>query len=574
MKRPAPPVSCEVDWTTPQRKLTTTAPLHATRAPVFAVWVEPPTGASTVSRATAYGPQSATAVSEPSAPIPFPSSSLSRSELLCALAAASHQKEETAANVRVAAQLKRAAEEHRQSAVVALEAARRNEARVIATATSAACEWTRLFAAGPNASIAQHCYKDALHCIFAFLPLHCILPGMRSCRSWYIAAASEKSRNMMFRPLFRHRTLQLYSSPLRKHVTSLHHPPLSSDSMWLLRLQMPHLSALTLSIGSILVLPQLRNYAARFRFVRQFFPPALRCLTVEMPSTVDTCQAVLDALCGAPALTELKITMSIKWSRKLDLVPLMQLAHLVKLTLSIGCCFTVQQLAVIGSMHTLSRLHLNGGRWRKATHLSWLCKLPHLRLDQLEELNLTQTEVNDAMMIQLSHFPVLGILEPFRLHPSAYPLLPLLPRLHTLRVRLSDISNSVSYPGADERNVLCCALRACSHLTDVTIEACRDGNLLAAFLIQLLQSLPQLRCLKLKQVNVPSLSFLNVAPQLEAFHLHDCVPKLPAAEVLALHAPQLLSLELVNASVLSRNQLELLQPPSRLFPSLLACTVR
>ncbi len=235
---------------------------------------------------------------------------------------------------------------------------------------------------------------------------------------------------------------------------------------------------------------------------------------------------------------------------------------------------TDETAAPVGKLHR--------GRWRRDGRLlASLCILPH-SLQLLQEIHLRHTVVNEAMLAELAHLPTLCKLEPLCLLPCAYPLLPRLPQLRGLRLRLNSDTTSAplagnavaTYPTLTERNALCTALIACRHLAELTIEACKDADLLASFLPSLLQSTPVLRSLRLDTVNVHSLSFLSAAPQLEALYIQECWPRLSGAEVFSIRTPRLETLHLVNAAVLSGAQLSELCPPSALWPSLRDCHYR
>ena len=496
-------------------------------------------------------------------PMPFSSHALE-------LAAANQQKEHAAAIAQTASNQVQAAEVDRRRAITLLEIARRDQEKALKEATSAAVSWRRLFAAGPGASIAQRCYRDALHCIFAFLSLKQILPAAHSCRTWYAAVVSEKGRKLTFQPRSSLHMEQLYASPLRKHVSMLNHLQFAPNNPTLRQLQqsMPHLHSLQIILRDDVLRPHVKTYVSRLRFVRETFPSGLRSLRMYMPSSAITCQLMLDALLAAPSLTELDLTLSIKWSRRLDFVPLIQLPALTKMALS-APFFTKEQLTVIANITTLITLNLNRGQWRKVNELAWLCRPPQQHLHQLQKFDLSTTDVDAAILTELAHLPSFCILEPLRLLPSAYPLLPRLSQLHTLGVRLIDTVGA--YRTDAERIAVSTALSACPRLTNIVIEACKNADLLHTFLPLLVNSVrQQLRCLRLVSVSIRSLSFLTPALHLEELHVRDCCPLLAGTELLALrqYAPRLQVLDVMRAASVTREQSEQLRPPSSLLPSL------
>src|SRR5205823_4264784 len=48
--------------------------------------------------------------------------------------------------------------------------------------------------AAATLSVAQCCHTDALHCVFAFLPLWDVILAALSCRDWWAAALKERAR--------------------------------------------------------------------------------------------------------------------------------------------------------------------------------------------------------------------------------------------------------------------------------------------------------------------------------------------------------------------------------------------
>jgi hypothetical protein len=324
-----------------------------------------------------------------------------------------------------------------------------------------------------------------------------------------------------------------------------------------------------------LLVESVNSIAACATFMQSGFPAQLRCLTLQMAASAEACQLVLNALPTASALMQLKLNLVSRWSRQLVLLPLLRLPRLTELSISIdSAALTPCHLAVIKQIQTLRWLDLHRGAWRQnARLLVSLCRQPH-KLQELRGIHLRASVVNETMLAELAHLPLLCKLEPLCLLPCAYPLLPRLSQLRVLRVRLNNdfagapLTAAATYPTVAERSTLCASLRACQLLTELTVEACKDAVLLAAFLPLLLQATPALRCLRLEAVTVRSLSFLDAAPQLEEMHLQECRPRLAATEVLGIRMPLLHTLHLVHATVLSDTQLAELRPPSVLFPAL------
>jgi hypothetical protein len=448
----------------------------------------------------------------------------------------------------------------------------------MAVAAIAEQEWARLFAAGPDASIAQRCYQDALHEMYAFLSLKELLPAAHSCRAWYAAAGKEKKRGLTWQQRIECNAFQqLCISPLRRHVIGVDGGFLSSRDLQQLALQLPHLQSLRVSLQESALQPLMSNVAARHTFMQCGFSAHLCCLVLQMTSSVEVCQVVLNTLPTAFALTHLKLSLVMKWSRQLVLAPLLQLSRLTDLSLSIDSAApTRAHLAIIKQIQSLRRLDLDRGRWRRnARLLASLCAPPHA-LMQLHEIDLRHTVVNEAVLTECARLPSLGKLEPLCLLPCAFPLLPRLSQLCVLSVRLNrglfnGAAATPTYPTAAEQNALCVALAVCRQLSELSIKACNNADLLSSFLPLLLRSTSALRCLRLNTVNVCSLAFLGAAPQLTELFLQECWPRLPAVEVMGIRMPLLQTLHLIHAAILDDVQWAQLCPPSTLLPSLRAC---
>lgn len=276
---------------------------------------------------------------------------------------AAERKELTAACVDTAAAMRQAADEVRRRATAAWEAAGREETSARTAAAVAAQEWTRTLAAGRGASIAQRCYQDALHEIYAFLSLRELLPAAHSCRAWYAAAGKEKGRNLTCRRSRYDFLRQLCSSPLRRHVVGVDYGCLLSPRhLQQLALHLPHLQALRASVNESALRPLVNSAAACLAFVQSGFPLHLRCLVLQMALSVETCQLVLNSLPTASALTRLKLNLVMKWSRRLVLMPLLRLPLLAELSISIdSAALTPCHLSVIKQMKTLRWLDLHRG---------------------------------------------------------------------------------------------------------------------------------------------------------------------------------------------------------------------
>jgi hypothetical protein len=164
---------------------------------------------------------------------------------------------------------------------------------------------------------------------------------------------------------------QLCISPLRRHVIGLEGGFWSSRDLQQLAVQLPHLQSLRASLQESALRPLMSNVAARHTFTQCGFSVHLRCLTLQMTSTVETCQRVLNTLPTASVLTQLKLSLVMKWSRRLVLAPLLQLSRLADLSLSIDSAApTRDHLAVFRQMKSLRRL-ISIGAGGDATRGCW-----------------------------------------------------------------------------------------------------------------------------------------------------------------------------------------------------------
>jgi len=297
--------------------------------------------------------------------------------------------------------------------------------------------------------------------------------------------------------------------------------------------------------------------------LRACLPPRLQSLTLRLHHGADenALAAIIEAL---PALADLD-TLSLRCTRvdtSLSLEPLLQLSRLVHLAISAR--LSVEQLGTVKQMESLRTLAVNKGDWR-VEDLHTLCSPPH-RLQQLEQIDLSHTSVDDQRMSQLVQLEGLRILQPGVLQSSAIPLLPRLQRLHSVRL------DNYALHDESSRAQMCAALRQCECITVVQVTSYTSREDSASALQELITEVPGLRVLQLERATVSSLRFLRHAPQLEQLHLTQCQMVRPT-HLLALGTvvPQLRVLrvhECIDVR-LDEWELELLSPPdSALLPNL------
>jgi len=410
-------------------------------------------------------------------------------------------------------------------------------------------------------SIAQRCHSDALHCIFAFLALKELLPALLSCRDWYAAGCKEPSRALVLRPTPDFIPL-LVASPLRHHVAELvlykWHGKLRVKQLRLLR-ALPRLTALEAFLDAADVDAQMpsaqqaESLQQQTQFWRDTLPPQLRSLHLVLLSPVapSILQSLLHALPSLPALRALHLDNS---SADLDLSPLLQLAQLQELHLqdspSPSQCATIKQLA------TLTTLEVPRG-WRSETLLE-LLRPPHA-LQQLQRVPRIRN-IGPALMAALRQLSELTELQPGLMAPDCWAGLGAFPQLRTLRLHWPDGFTSA------QQSALEASLNAFPNLSDLSLYRPWpqwDTTRLAL-------RLPALRGLRVDNLGLPSLDFLQHSPLLERLALNCC--QIDAVDFLrcvqSCYTPQLRHLQLWYSVILSDAQLAQLHPPSAQLPAL------
>ncbi len=347
-------------------------------------------------------------------------------------------------------------------------------------------------------SIAQALCTDALHCIFAFLHLrepnisvpdyYRLLPGILTCKSWYRAALTMKCMNSRMEWCSSENLQSLCSSRMRFHITAL--VVFSKgrlDELALIRSKLSHLQDLRLvRCFDASMTPLSDEEQASSQFLLDCFPPGLSTLKLifsEGALDFNLWQLIINALPSAPYLTEVGLIPPpekhdvIQNSQKLNLSPMLQNIFLAQFqwgAFSVrmngkdaGCPMSLEQLAVIKQIPSLTYFKYNEGEWSEeeaATAFS-----PPHRLQNLNSVQLTYTEVNSAILLHLSNLPSLTELHPMRVTPDAYPLLSRFTQLMTL-----ELSLKYPTPTEAEMNTLCIALQSCSLLSYLVLKDVSD----------------------------------------------------------------------------------------------------
>ena len=323
--------------------------------------------------------------------------------------------------------------------------------------------------------------------------------------------------------------------------------------------QLQTLPALTVLEGNLHA--WLRDWSSAE--LRSSLPTRLHELTLGIPDSHTP--AILQQLVNAlPVLQNLNRLVllprdEISWDRELSsslrLEPLLRLPQLTELVWNIGD-LTLPQLAVVKQIGSLRYLSSNYGRF-SAEQLSFLSQPPH-RLEQLEVINLFQTDVGAAHMAALTRLPgITRIKHTESMHLDAFPMLPRLPHLQRLVLNLPVFANC---SGVD-REILDSSLRACPQLTEVATE---DGECSEAVGERLLRALPHLRKLSIVEASIPSLRFLRHAPNLKDLEFDECKDLRPGHVVgIGTFVPQLECLSAVFCADLLLDEAEeqMLTPP-------------
>ena len=443
--------------------------------------------------------------------------------------------------------------------------------RLSATAAAAA---NPLAAVRPRLSPAQSCAADTLTLVFGFVELKEMTRAARTCKAWLATAAKEKPRGLSwtFWRAERLAAVCTSSSPLKRHIARVvcrrSSCLLSPTQLAQLR-QLPELTALSARL-SAMDLKRLMEDEEGGRALAELmaaFPPRLRRLTLVLPKarTAALWQLLLDALPAMKGLEQLSLTPAVdiepSHSAEMSLEPLLQLPRLTHLERDLGR-LTVSQLRIIQQISTLQSFSLGVARW-SAAQLSALCRPPH-RLQQLQEVDLRWTDINEAAMAELICLPALTTLQPDSLAPSAIAFLPRLPRLQRLRLCLGSIAYAASREA--EKSALVSALSACEALTHLTLAY---GECTESFGDQLIsmEAVPRLRSLVIYSCSLPSLRFLAHAPNLKKLCLLGCKDVRPGHVVdVGAFAPQLQRLRVEDCPGLQLDDAEerMLTPPGAL----------
>jgi hypothetical protein len=316
------------------------------------------------------------------------------------------------------------------------------------------------------ASVAQRCYTDALHSVFAFLSLR-ELPRLLCCRSWRGAVFKEKPRSDLAAwPVFLRsidRVRQICSSPLNRHVVSV----VFDKDTDLSCLQLMRDRLLFVKRMDLIVPNQFQAMSLSPGLVASShlcFPASL--VEIKLSVFQLDCSAVnmfLDAV--AKSCSHLQQLSVVGIARQpyenMELSPLARLQKLEILGFypyNEGTRLQASQLRPLRQLSALSFLNVNDGAWT-LDELQELCRPPQA-LQQLRWINLTETDLMAAMIAQaLAYLPLLTSLKAHTVELAVIPLLALFSSLEKLTLSFNHTPVS-----AVQRAAISAALCGCTKL--------------------------------------------------------------------------------------------------------------
>jgi hypothetical protein len=377
-------------------------------------------------------------------------------------------------------------------------------------------------------------HDDELTCVLSFLALKDLAQLVRCSHRFNDVIRKKRSSELHIAPTVSSIAALVYSS-LSHHVSSVRlnkrdpcDAHITRATLHQLR-SLPQLTKLHVSVRSDDVAAALLQSAssATAETMQAALPTFLRSFSFTTRPIFEKMQSTflgqlgvgfLAAAANMTQLTELRIDHEAAWSN-MPLDVLVALPLLRKLTV-VGS-FSGTPLYRLRQLSQLRELEL--GRVRSEDFMS-MCQPPHsLQLETLRiEIGLCEAE---RILRALLHLPMLTELEPHPFHPSAWPLLPQLPRLRRLT-----ISPGVLFTG-ELASSLSESLAACAALDDLTLSFTftqADGSKLSedeqrTGWAALLHSVPNVRRLVVgTQFVTPFLTVLPVhLPRLEQLVLRS-----------------------------------------------------
>lgn len=334
-------------------------------------------------------------------------------------------------------------------------------------------------------SAAQRLYDDALACVFNFLPLSKQLHAVRVCKGWRMGARKTACQGKSLRPSS---LSSLLVSPLSHHISNLD----------LLSAMLTSNPPAALFARLFRALPHLTHLEHQECDPPPHYPSSLRSLNLRLlptfPSSVHT-SALQSVVQTAPQLHSLELESVWVYGEE-DSDPLLD----------------EKQLRLILSLPSLRFLCFNEGAWSD-WEFEQICQAQGSSdsVARIEEIDLSDTIVEEDTMKLLAKFPHLTALRPHTFDADAIRLLSTIKQLKQLRLHVKRFEDLTP----EELRV---ALAACPLLTDLTVIGC-PASVLHEYIAP---ALPQLRQLRLVGVALQSCVFLVHLPSLESFECDSC----------------------------------------------------
>jgi hypothetical protein len=328
-----------------------------------------------------------------------------------------------------------------------------------AVAAGRACGQLQLLPPPPGSSKGQQLHRDALHCVFEFLPLSDLSASMRSCCGWCTAVPSLPLQDGSLRVSSARQLYQLlvsFASPLARYVVSCDVRDMyPADDLAQFLARLPRLQSLSHQVCRSLELhPQL-------------YPNQLCELVVNLPSDQrrllhDDLYTQLVNLSSASGLRRLTLTVPLDdfLSESFSLESLKCMKQLEFFALRNSHALPPKQLMPVRRLTSLRTLSLDC--WSEQDMLILLKHLPDcppLQLRAFEGKHWLDAETARL----LASMTTLQRVEPYSIAADALQLLAHgLPDLRTLRIavesRWGDETKAVDWPLVRESLAACCQL--------------------------------------------------------------------------------------------------------------------
>jgi hypothetical protein len=435
-------------------------------------------------------------------------------------------------------------------------------------------------------SLAQSLYADAILSVLHFLRLPELAATLRLCRSWYNASGRTRTMNeggLEMRVQERPPLLQMLASRVRLSIADLRvHVNLNLQEVLLVRECMPQLKSVAMKIDGEQLIPFLASAEERAVFVqRGLLGPRVQSCNLQVRRSSEKASEstainslLLDAVCTNPSLTSLRMTCASS-NGFVDFTPLLRLPNLQVFRWYQSDStrpLHATQMSVLKQLASLRVLDC-GFKW-SVEQMTRFVQPPH-SLAHLEEITapglddgfeaIHDPDLEVNMVVAMSKLPGLTTLGTRTFEQKTWPLLVLFPSLTFLA-----IGNEWHAPHPEAFSQLLITLPTCSKIRQLSLS--HLSNVLWTRFAVVLPRLPQLVDCDLDQVDIRSIHFLStLSTPLEELRIRQPDTVLDAdatMDDLANWGGSLLVLELLDACMLSEEQMNALKPYSALLPRL------